>query len=146
MPPLGLVVSAATGCAEIAGPAAVQAISSLANELAECVTNVRLNARAVKAISERVKEMADVITAICENGAYTDQPAVLSALNAFQRLVSEVLGAVRAQSQQSFLSQLVHRERNMQNLNSLADQVKDSFGILMINLRAETTAMATQLP
>ncbi|KZW00475.1 hypothetical protein EXIGLDRAFT_745540 [Exidia glandulosa HHB12029] len=138
--PLGLGL--AGNIAGSAGQELVRAMFGVAQLVAESANNVRVNKAVAVELSRQVDEFITVVaTEIDErqDDQHTDE--WLLNLAAFLRVLSEVQEVLTQREDRSFLSQILHQEKDSAKLQDISDRVQRAFSILMLQWQLQNHAV-----
>ncbi|EJD36529.1 hypothetical protein AURDEDRAFT_188367 [Auricularia subglabra TFB-10046 SS5] len=138
------VGSAAVAAGAISGESSARTISSLADLLITAARNVRVNTTAALTSAQHIQDLVAVVQSELEDNPDATW-AHAEPLVKVEQTLRDISSALEAQGKRSYLSQLLHSERDREVLKALAEKVTDAFAILMVHMRIESTAFATTL-
>lgn len=130
--PASLAIAA--NVAETAGEGISRTLFGVAQLIAASAANVRANKEGAKALSRRVDELVTVITAEMEH-LLAEAPALESLkaeLHSFERILADIQSTLEEQGKRSYLSQVLHQDRDKEKINALSERVKHVFDVLML--------------
>ncbi|KZW03067.1 hypothetical protein EXIGLDRAFT_828823 [Exidia glandulosa HHB12029] len=138
MAALSLGIAAHT--ANIVGEGVSTSVLGVARIIAECAQKVRVNHSAAVALSDRISNFAAVVTTGLDGvHAQTWQDA----LQNFTKTLYETRDALEALQRRSYLVQLLHRDRDAEELQQLTQKVQDAFSVLTMSANIEVQKQLT---
>ncbi|EJD53480.1 hypothetical protein AURDEDRAFT_179946 [Auricularia subglabra TFB-10046 SS5] len=120
--------------AETAGEGISRTLFGVAHLISAAAANVRANKDAAIALSRRVNELVTVITTELER-VQVEAPAleqVKAELQSFVAILAEIQSALEEQGKRSYLSQVLHQDRDKDKINALAERTRQAFDVLML--------------
>lgn len=146
LPTATTVTAVASQGAEIAGQTTSRGILGVAGTIVTAVNSVRTNGKTARALSRRVAEMATAVaTSMGDTADSGADPQQLEALDSFRDALLDMQAALEAQGQQSYLSQILHQQRDTNRLVDTAERISNLFSVLMMRMTLQTGAMTAHL-
>ncbi|KZV87071.1 hypothetical protein EXIGLDRAFT_212086 [Exidia glandulosa HHB12029] len=128
-----------------AGQELVRSLFGVAQLVAESADNVRVNKNAALALSRQVNELVTVVATELErfNDEFTDD--WLHNLADFQQVLSDAQELLVEREGRSYLSQILHQERDTSRLMDISTRVKQAFSILMLQSHVQTQILVDSM-
>ncbi|EJD47509.1 hypothetical protein AURDEDRAFT_163380 [Auricularia subglabra TFB-10046 SS5] len=139
---MSLVSALAVQLGDAAGQNELRTMLGLYNLLVEAVDRVRVNRQAALALSQRISEMLDAVRWI---GEQDGSECIASSLVAVHGALQGAQDAISAIGQNSYLSQLLHQQRDKEAIVNVVERVDATFKVLMMELRLHAGEMAHAL-
>ncbi|EJD47523.1 hypothetical protein AURDEDRAFT_163394 [Auricularia subglabra TFB-10046 SS5] len=105
--------------------------------------NVHVNSATAQQISRRMNDMADVISEANETDQ--DDLGFAAAMQSFQETLDTTRRILQSFTGRSFLSQLIHHQRDKDRLVAHADVLRSAFQVLLLQMRISNSAFAAGL-
>ncbi|EJD47500.1 hypothetical protein AURDEDRAFT_163368 [Auricularia subglabra TFB-10046 SS5] len=140
------VSAAAAHVADISGLGPVRVVLGLANQILDAANNVRANTALARAIARRVGEISDVLTTALDDSASSPmEQSVKEALGSLRRTLEELNESISTSGRRSYLSQILHQQRDKDRLIGLTTSVENAFDLLVVKMRIQSSLMASTL-
>lgn len=133
---LALGLAGVAQAADAAGQPVTRALFGVAHLIADCARNVKVNKAASLQFSRRVNEFVTAITTEFEHRQAEElSEEWLLALASFQEILSDVYAHIQKQANRSYLSQILHQEKDADALNTLLSRAQGAYDALMVGAR-----------
>ncbi|EJD36533.1 hypothetical protein AURDEDRAFT_188369 [Auricularia subglabra TFB-10046 SS5] len=133
---LALGLAGVAQASDAAGQSVTRALFGVAHLIAESARNVKVNKAASLRLARRVNEFVTAITTELEQ-RQDEEPSDewLHALANFQDILTDVYAHIQKQANRSYLSQILHQEKDADALDTLLSRAQGAYDALMVGAR-----------
>lgn len=139
-----LAIPAAAQASNISSQMTPRTVLGVLDEIVQAATTVRVNTTIVRALGQRLSEMAVALAQVFEeDGMLKESESV--GLRAFETTLAGIRQALLDQAKRSYLSQILHHKQDRDALLALSEELDTSFKVLMVNMNIKIERGATRL-
>ncbi|KZV80794.1 hypothetical protein EXIGLDRAFT_704752 [Exidia glandulosa HHB12029] len=127
----------AANVAEIAGQGPASVLFGVCDIISNSADAIRFNKDAATALARRIHEIVSVLAEEQASEDFKPSPQWTTAISNFKCAIDAIVKDLQGISNQTFLAQALHRERDAEAIRRMGDRVRDATALFMTKARIE---------